>query len=145
MQWPILEAGVLSGEVTSQYIISCMKLARSAHIGQFLHRYEMLMIAFFAVSCLIQVMACIYCSSLMLHRMLGKRKGSYRIMILPTCAVLGGFGYWVVVDHMRALHLLNLWPWAALPIAFGLPILLLALRWLLPGKLQGAKTPHSDL
>jgi spore germination protein KB len=145
MQWPILEAGVLSGEVTSQYIVSCMKLARSAHIGQFLHRYEMLMIAFFAVSCLIQVMACVYCSALMAHRIIGKRGGNYRRMVLPMCAVLGGFGYWVVEDHLRALHLLNLWPWAALPVAFGLPALLLALRWLLPHKLKGAPKPHSQL
>ncbi len=145
MQWPILEAGVLSGEVTSQYIVSCMKLARSAHIGQFLHRYEMLMIAFFAVSCLIQVMVCVYCSSLMAHRMIGKRGGSYRRMVLPMCVILGGFGYWVVEDHLRALHLLNLWPWIALPIAFGLPLLLLALRWMLPHKLKGMPKPHSEL
>lgn len=133
--WAILEGGVLSAEVTSQYTISCMKLARNAHIGNFLQRYEMIMIALYSVSVLFEVMFCIYGTSVSLSKILGLK--SNKSMILPVCLLLGPFGTWIVRDHFRAIEYLEHdWPIIALPIAFGLPLLMLALRLLLRKKLD---------
>lgn len=134
--WSILEGAVLSAEVTSQYTISCMKLARNAHIGNFLQRYEMIMIALYSVSVLFEVMFCIYGSSVSLSSILGLK--SNKTMILPVCLLLGVFGTWIVEDHFRAIKFLEQdWPIIAMPIAFGLPLLLLGLRLLLRKKLDG--------
>jgi spore germination protein KB len=131
LMWPILEAGVLSAPVTAEYIIACMQMARSAHIGLFIHRYEMIMVAFFATSALIQVMMCLYCSAHAMSKIVGIK--DYRKMILPVCILLGGFGYWLVLDHIRAMEFTEkYWPMMAMPFAFGLPFLL----WLLGALLK---------
>ncbi|PZD97458.1 spore gernimation protein [Paenibacillus sambharensis] len=123
LMWPLLETGVLSASVTSEYIVACMQMARSAHIGQFLHRYEMIMIALFATSALIQIMMSLYCASFCLMRITGR--SDYRPMIIPVSLLLGGFGYWLVDDHLRAMSFTdNYWPLICMPIAFGLPVLL---------------------
>jgi len=133
--WAILEGAVLSAEVTSQYTLSCMKLARNAHLGTFLQRYEMIMIALYSLPALFEVMFCIYGTSVSMSRIFGLK--SNRPMILPCCIVLGLFGYWVIEDHFRALdYLENYWPYIGLPIAIGLPIVMLLLRVLLSHKLQ---------
>lgn len=136
--WSILEGAVLSAEVTRQYTISCMKLARNAHIGSFLQRYEMIMIALYSVSVLFEVMMCLYGSSIGISRMLGLK--SNRAMILPAAVILGFFSHWIVEDHFRAMiYLEQYWPRIALPIAFGLPLLLLGLRALLGSRLLNVK------
>ncbi|QHT62439.1 GerAB/ArcD/ProY family transporter [Paenibacillus lycopersici] len=137
MIWSILEGAVLSAEVTSQYTISCMKLARNAHIGNFLQRYEMIMIALYSIPILFEVMFCIYATSICASRIFGLANN--RAMILPVCVMLGAFGYWIVDDHFRAIdYLENDWPLIALPVAFGLPLLLLLLRVLMGKKLKKA-------
>lgn len=138
LQWPILEAGVLSPEMTGQYIVACMQLARSAEIGQFIHRYEMIMIAFFATSALVQTMMSLMCACMSVSHVLGLK--DYRPVILPTTLVLGGFGYWVVLDHGRAMRLLSdYWPPAALAVAFGVPLLVFAVGFLRKKKLAAAR------
>ncbi|MFC5447136.1 GerAB/ArcD/ProY family transporter [Paenibacillus aestuarii] len=139
--WAILEGGVLSAEVTSQYTISCMKLARNAHIGNFLQRYEMIMIALYSFSVLFEVMFCIYGTSVGVSKIFGLQ--SHKRMIVPVCLVLGAFGTWVVQDHFHAIiYLEHDWPRIALPIAFSLPLLMLGLRMLLRKKLE--QTLHSQ-
>ncbi|WP_336771395.1 GerAB/ArcD/ProY family transporter [Paenibacillus sp. MMO-58] len=136
--WAILEGAVLSGEVTAQYTLSCMKLARNAHIGNFLQRYEMIMIALYSISALFEVMFCVYATSVCASRIFALK--SNKPMIIPVCFILGAFGYWVVNDHFWALKYLEFyWPRVALPIAFGLPVLLLLLRLMFGKKLQKAK------
>lgn len=133
--WAILEGAVLSSEVTSQYTLSCMKLARNAHMGTFLQRYEMIMIALYSLPALFEVMFCIYGTSVSMSRVFGLK--SNRPMIIPCSIVLGIFGYWVIEDHFRAIDFLeNYWPFIALPIAIGLPIVMLLLRVMLSHKLQ---------
>ncbi|THF77546.1 GerAB/ArcD/ProY family transporter [Cohnella fermenti] len=134
--WSILEGAVLSAEVTSRYTISCMKLARNAHIGEFLQRYEMIMIALYSISALFQVMFCLYGVSVCTARIL--RLKSIRPVILPCCLMLGTLGYWIVKDHFRAIvYLERYWPWVALPIGFGLPLVMLGLRLLMGRRLKG--------
>lgn len=137
VMWPILQVGVLSPEVTAQYIVSCMQMARSAEIGQFIHRYEMIMIAFFAISILTQIMMCFLCASTAVSKLFGLK--DYRHMIIPTALVLSGYGFWVVFDHQRAMEILETtWVELSLSIAIGLPILLLVLGIFRKKKLKKA-------
>lgn len=136
--WPILETAVLSSEVTSAYIVSCMKLARNAHIGNFLQRYEIIMIALFSISALIQVMMCVYCASLAASRVFGLN--SHRPAVIPAGLLMGVLGYFVVRNHFDAMNLLHhYWPWIALPVSFGIPVLLLGL-----GKVFGRKLKNNN-
>jgi spore germination protein KB len=133
--WPILEVGVLTAEVAAQYLVSCMQMARSAHIGFFLHRYEMIMIAFFALSSLTQIMITLLCASIAMQRLIGLK--DYRPVVIPVAFILGGFGYWFVIDHHRAMSLLETyWIAVALGIAVGLPILILLLGKVFRKKLK---------
>ncbi|TYP79555.1 GerAB/ArcD/ProY family transporter [Paenibacillus methanolicus] len=121
--WPILETGVLSAEATREYIVACMQLARSAHIGLFLHRYEMIMVAFFATSSLIQIMMSLFCASVCASKIVGVN--DYRLLLLPTALLLGGTGYWIVADHLRAMiFTADYWPLFAVPVAIGIPLLI---------------------
>jgi spore germination protein KB len=138
--WPILEAGVLSAEVTGQYIISCMQMARSAEIGLFLHRYEMIMIAFFALSALTQIMMTFYCAAISVQKVFGLKE--YKRVIIPVSLILSGWGYWVVHDHHRAIHYIeNYWVIIALSISMGLPLLYLLLSLIFKRKLKGQSSP----
>lgn len=133
--WPILEAGVLTAEVTAQYFVSCMQMARSAHIGVFFHRYEMIMIAFFALSAITQIMITLLCASVALQRIMGLK--DYRPVILPTAILLGGFGYWFVFDHARAIRLLETyWVYVAFVIAVFIPSFILLLGKILKNRIR---------
>jgi len=64
---------------------------------------------------------------------------SHKPALIPVSLLLGGFGYWVVLDHTRAMDLLTqYWPPIALSIAYGLPILLVVLGFLFRKKLRQA-------
>lgn len=134
--WPILQMGVLSPEVTGQYIVSCMQMARSAEIGLFIHRYELIMIIFFSLSALVQIMTCLLCATISMKHFMGAK--SLNKLSLPVALLLGGFGYWVVVDHIRAMDLLTYyWPNISNPIAFGVPIVLFLVGLLMKKKWKG--------
>jgi len=121
--WPILESGVLSAEVVKQYFVACMQLARSAHLGYFIQRYEMIMVAFFSISSLLQIMMGLFCAAHAVSKMFGR--ADYRPMLVPTGLLLGASGYWIVSDHTRAhMFLHEYWPWVALPIAAAVPFVM---------------------
>ncbi|WP_147533067.1 GerAB/ArcD/ProY family transporter [Bacillus marasmi] len=140
--WPILEAGVLTSEVAGQYIISCMQMARSASIGVFLHRYEMVMVAFFALSSLTQIMMTLFCASIALEKITNTK--NYRKLILPVTLILGGFGYYIVNDHRRAMYYLETnWITASVSIAILLPVSVWLLGFIFKKKLHTQKKPDS--
>ncbi|MDF2923855.1 MAG: spore gernimation protein [Paenibacillaceae bacterium] len=125
VMWPLMEAGVLSAEVAGQYVVACMQMARSAHLGHFIHRYEMIMIVFFATSTMVQIMMCLFCASHCLSKTFGIK--DYRPLLVPAALVLGAFSYWIVTNHFRAMRWEEAyWPYISLPIAIALPLLLLA-------------------
>jgi spore germination protein (amino acid permease) len=138
LEWPILETAVLSPEVTKQYIVACMQMARSAHIGQFIQRYELFMIAFFAFSLLVQMSMCLFCTCQAVSEVLNLK--SYRPVIIPVGLILNGAAYWLIIDHTRAMNFLE-GPWVifSLSIAFVLPLLLWGAGFLFKKKLQEAK------
>ncbi|MGM0900728.1 MAG: GerAB/ArcD/ProY family transporter [Bacillota bacterium] len=139
IMWPILEAGVLSPEVTGSYNISCMQMARSAEVGLFLHRYELIMIAFFAVSTFTQVSIIFLSASICTQQMFGMK--DFRPVLIPVGLLLSLVGLWIVLDHSRAMIFIeNYWVTLALSIAIPLPILLWILGKIFKGRLkQGAK------
>jgi spore germination protein (amino acid permease) len=133
--WSILEAGVLSPEVCGQYVISCMQLARSAQMGIFIHRYEMIMIALFSFSLLTQIKMTLLCSAVSVQKVLGLK--DYRPVIIPVALLLNGFGYWLVVDHNRAMEFVeNSWVIVSLSIGVGLPCILFILGLFFKKKLK---------
>ena len=135
IMWPILEAGVLTPESAAQYIVSCMQMARSAQIGYFVHRYEMIMIAFFALSILTQIMMSLLCASVAMQKILGLK--DYRKVIFPTAFILSAFGYWVNFDKNRAVDFLEgWWVYISIGIAVGLPSMILVLGFLFKKKLK---------
>lgn len=136
VMWPILEVGVLSSEVAGQYIVACMQMARSAEIGQFVHRYELIMVIFFSLSALIQVVFCLLCASISAKHIFGAQRLS--IFFIPVTLILGGFGYWIVDNHIRAMDFLTYyWPYIAMPVTFGVPITVFVLGMILKKKLPG--------
>jgi len=143
VMWPILEVGVLSSEVTAQYIVSCMQMARSAKIGQFIHRYEMIMVAFFAISILTEIMLTFLAAATIASKLFGTK--DYRHMILPVGAIFSIYGFWIVFDHHRAMdHLEKAWPYASISIALGIIILFLILGTFMKKKLDRLNKINDD-
>lgn len=135
LMWPIVEVGVLSADVTAQYVVSCMQLARSAQIGLYIHRYEMIMVAFFAISLLTQIMVSLYCASVSLQKVFHLK--DYRSLIIPVALLLGGISYWFIYDHARAIQFIeNEWVVIALSIAIGIPVLIWLIGFVLKEKLK---------
>ncbi len=133
--WPILETGSLSASVTGDYLISCMQMARSAEIGFFLHRYEMIMIAFFALSTFTQIMILFLSAAVCAKDVLGIK--DFRPMIIPSSLILSLIGLWVVIDHGRAIIFIEeYWVIIAHAIAIPLPILLWILGYFFKKKLK---------
>lgn len=141
--WPILQTGVLTSEVTAQYFVACMQMARSAHIGLFLHRYELIMVAFFAISALIQIMMTFLCASIAVQRLFGLK--DYRPVIVPVALILCGGGYWLVFDHQIAMDFLErTWVFVALSIGFGVPLLIWGIGFLFKKKIKNTKIEASS-
>lgn len=135
---PMLESMVLSPEMTAQYLVSCMQLARSAEIGVFMHRYEMIMVAMFIIPLFVQMMLCLYCATKAISHTLGT--GKLNLLYVPVTLVLGAWSYWVVSNHFRALNYLSgAWVYIALPIMYGVPVLVLAAGFV--RKKQEKQTP----
>ncbi len=136
--WPILETGVLSPEVTGQYIVSCMQLARAAEIGDFIHRYEMIMVALFSISLYVQIMVILYTASLTVAPVFKLK--DIRPLIIPIGIILSAFGYWIIFNNVRAMTFLTYyWPPIAMSIAVGLPVLIFILGFFFKEKLQQTK------
>jgi len=103
----------------------------------FLQRYEMIKIALYSLPILFGVTFCQYGASFSLSKLLGVH--SYRKLVAPACLPVGAFGYWIVEDHFRAIYCLeHYWPRIANPVAFGLPLLMLLLRFVFGKKLSQA-------
>ncbi|RSK25635.1 spore gernimation protein [Bacillus sp. HMF5848] len=135
LMWPILEVGVLSANVTGQYIVSCMQMARSAQIGLYIHRYEMIMVAFFALSILTQIMISLFCASVAAQKVFSAK--DYRPFIIPVSLILGGFSYWYILDHYRAISFLeNEWIIFGLGVAIAVPLFLWMIGFVFRKKLK---------
>ena len=136
--WPILEAGVLTAGVTGDYIISCMQMARSAEIGYFLHRYEMIMIAFFALSTFTQIMILYLCASVCVKELFNLK--DFRPAVIPSSLILSALGYLLVTDHGRSMIFIEkYWVIGCLVFAIPFPIILWILGSIFKKKLKKKK------
>lgn len=132
--WPIVEVGVMSADVTAQYAISCMQMARSAQIGLYIHRYEMIMVAFFALSIMTQLMMSLYCAAVSLQKVVGLN--DYRKVLIPILLVFGGFSLWIVRDSARAMKFTeNEWVGIALSTAICIPVFIWLIGFVLKKRL----------
>lgn len=124
MPWPVFEIGVLGAEVTAQYLIACMQLARSAELGIYLHRYEMVMMILFGWGTLVQGMALLY-FALELLRAVIPLKLARGLFMTAVVVLIIPLHYYMAIDRERLDWLHSyLWPPIALPVALGLPLLL---------------------
>lgn len=130
--WPIFEIGVLGPEVTAQYLIACMQLARAAELSIYVHRYELLMVIVFGwgmlTPCIITLhLACEVTAAALPWRV---RRGA----LVLVCGLLTLVPhYYLAYDHDRyGLFLAHVWPRLAVPLAYGLPLLLCAVALLRP-------------
>ncbi len=122
--WPVLEIGSMGAEVTGQYLIACMQLARTATLGIYLHRYELIMMVLFAWGTLIQNATLLYLGLESLRTIIPIKTGRGSFLFVGSLLLLPG-QYLLTEDR----HLLDhfhtyIWPVIALPIALGLPLLL---------------------
>jgi len=122
--WPILEVGAMGPEVTAHYLIACMQLARTASLGIYLHRYEMIMMVLFGWGTLVQTATLLYLG-LELLRSLVPLRFSRAIFITVGTLLLIPVQYVFTIDRplLDRFHT-NLWPMLSLPVALGLPLLL---------------------
>lgn len=133
--WPIVEVGVMSADVTAQYAISCMQMARSAQIGLYIHRYEMIMVAFFALSIFTQIMMSLYCAAVSLQKVVGLK--DYRKVLIPVFLLFGGFSLWMVDDSGRAMKFTeHEWVGIALSMAICIPLFIWLIGFALKEKLK---------
>lgn len=130
--WPLFEVAVLSHEVTAQYLISCMQLARAAELSIWLHRYELLMVIFFVYGVLTQSIVCLYCATELTAAALPFKLG--RPWLILICAVLT-MPLQTYLGYDRDLYglvLMYVWPAIALPVGYGVPLLMCGLALLRP-------------
>ncbi|HLN65303.1 MAG TPA: hypothetical protein VK464_27595, partial [Symbiobacteriaceae bacterium] len=139
---PVFEVAVLGSEVTAQYLIACMQLCRAAELSIYLHRYEMLMVVFFVFGVITQSVVCLYGACELGAAVL---PGQLRRPWLHVGAGLLAMPivYYLGYDRDRYAGFLSVvWPLVAIPIAFGLPLLLAAVALLRPGLTKtGAAAP----
>lgn len=133
--WPILELTVITPEMTAQFFLPCMQLSRSAEIGFFFHRYEMMMVALLLVPFFIHLMLCLYCGAKALSNCIGSGKLKY--FFAPVVFIGGGLSYYIMDNHINAVEFTaNVWPPFALSVAGGLPLVLLVAGFASKRKLQ---------
>ncbi len=141
--WPIFEIGVLGADLTARYLIACMQLARAAQLGIFLHRYEMLMVVLFVYSVFTQSIVCLYgCVELAGAALsVGKRGRPWLILGIGVVSMV--IHYLLAFDRQTYAHFLAYeWPWIAVPLGWGLPLLLCLVALLRPG-LRRAGNGHT--
>ncbi|WP_017754222.1 GerAB/ArcD/ProY family transporter [Calidifontibacillus oryziterrae] len=133
--WPIIEVGVMSANVTAQYAISCMQMARSAQIGLYVHRYELIMVIFFALSILTQLMMSLYCACVSLQRTMSFK--DYRGFIIPSAVLLGLGSFWIVNDSGRAMEFTEMeWIGIGLSLGICIPLFVWLIGFVLKNKLK---------
>ncbi|MFZ5828157.1 MAG: GerAB/ArcD/ProY family transporter [Bacillota bacterium] len=130
--WPIFEIAVLGPEVTAQYLIACMQLARAAELSVYLHRYEMVMMVFFAWGVLTQSIVCLYTATEMLGAALPFRVSRGWFMTICVLIILP-IHYQITIDReLTDVIMHQVWPVLSLPVALGLPPLIWLVSLLRP-------------
>lgn len=130
--WSVFEITVLGPEVTAQYLIACMQLARAAELSIYLHRYEMIMVVLFVYGVISQSIALLYSATELLAAALPFRiKRGYLITAVSLLSI--GPQYYLAYDRERyGTFLALVWPPVTVALAFVLPLLICVAALLRP-------------
>ncbi|MCF6093302.1 spore germination protein [Microaerobacter geothermalis] len=132
--WPLFEIGVMGADITKQYVVTCMQMARSAQLTLYLPRYELIMMILFVWGVIIQSMVMFYCAMYSFKQTTGIKKDWY--IILPLSLILMIGTYLLGYDHNRFVDFLTTpWPQITTSLSTGLPVILF-LAALIRGKLK---------
>lgn len=136
--WTVFEIGVLGPEVTAQYLIACMQLARSAEFSIYLHRYELIMVVLFVYGVMTQSILCLYAGCELTAAVLPRK--IRRGWLYAICAGLTiPLNWWLARDRdSYGLFLAREWPAIAVPLGMGLPLLFCLAALLRPSVRPGA-------
>ncbi|MDF2606134.1 MAG: spore gernimation protein [Bacillales bacterium] len=127
--WPILINGVISNEIASQYIVTCVQMAKSLEIGDYFHRLEIFMVLFGEIAILVQIAVILYCAAESGRQIY--KLDSYKILIIPIAVAFSVYGNWLVQEHQRALNIIeHLWVTISLWTAIIVPLLFLLLGYI---------------
>jgi len=124
LTWTIFEIGVLSPEVTAQYLISCMQMARASELSIYLHRYELVMVILFVYSVITQSVVCLFGACELTAAALPWRvPRGWMVLGLGILSMVPQYYLAYDRDRYRAFLAIPL-PWAALALGMGVPLLL---------------------
>jgi hypothetical protein len=132
LTWSFFEITVLGPEVTGQYLIACMQLARAAELSIYLHRYEMIMVVLFVYGVISQSIALLYCATELLAAALPfKVRRGYLVTAVSLLSIAPQ--YYLAYDRERyGSFLAVIWPPITFALAFVLPLLLCAVAMFRP-------------
>jgi len=135
--WPVIETGVLGGDMMQRYVFCCMEQARATELSRFFPRFELIMIVLFNAGCVVQSSIMFYCAKLAIREVTGIKKDVY--VIISLAVILTGVTYFIGVDNNNYSGFLA-YPWAqaCAALSIGLPFLLLVTA-LARGKLKSKK------
>jgi len=129
--WPIYEVGVLGAEVTAQYMVACMELARGVQLGIYLQRYELIMVSFFSFAVFVQSLVSLWLAVKLISSVFGSVFGSrpsnwaYWVIGISLATIPGH--YWLAYQRdLYIIVLANVWTPVAIVLALGLPLVIYA-------------------
>lgn len=124
LTWTFFELAVLGPEITSQYLIACMQMARAAELSIYLHRYELIMVVFFVYAVITQSVVCLYCATELTAAALPFRiRRGWLIVGLGLLSAI--LQYTVAYNREEYRAFLTVpWPIAATVTGLGVPLLI---------------------
>lgn len=113
--WPLAEITVLGPGLTAQQGVACMGLARTASLGAYLHRYELVMLLFFMPGVfLVEVLPFLAASRSLAHAI---GVSNHKALFLPLIVAITGVSWWLFADRLRTDQFFTyVWPWAVLAL-----------------------------
>jgi spore germination protein KB len=127
--WSILINGVISSELASHFILTCVQLSKSIELGDYFHRLEFITGFFGQISVIVQSAIILYCAANAAAKIYNLN--NYKITIIPIAISFGIYGVWLFQDHKRAMDVIeHLWITISLWTAIIIPILYLLLGYI---------------
>lgn len=121
--WPIFELGVMGPDIMEKYVVCCMQQVRNAQLTDYLPRYELLMVSFFAFSVYVQSVAMFFCAKHCFKQVTGIKKDAY--IIIPLTIILIFVTYFMAKDDNSFINFLaNPWSIICAILSIGLPLIL---------------------
>jgi spore germination protein KB len=123
----IVELMVMGPQVVALMRIASMDFVRSIQITQYLHRFESFMVALWYWSMLVQAGILTYCAQKAFVQTIGvKKEKTNKILVFAFGIIILILTYFLAYDRVFFLNYREFkWQYFALPVHYGLPVLLL--------------------